>query len=173
MNELLHKIEVWIDRVIPVLLVGLLIMIITEVYFSWVKAKYHYWFDGFDIFVIAVFSLDLFFKYQRVRKIKNFIKEYWADIIAVFPFFLIFRFLEIFRASELLEVPQKVLHESVALERETRAIVREAEEVAKISRTERFLRYFRVFGRFPRFLRALPFFEHPTGKHHKGEKNFK
>lgn len=170
MNELLHKIEVWIDRIIPVLLVGLLIMIITEIYFSWIKEKYHYWFDAFDILIIGVFALDLFFKYQRVKNMKSFVKEYWADIIAIFPFFILFRFLEIFRISELLEAPQKILHESIQLERESQLLVREAEEVAKVSRTERFLRYFRVFGRFPRFLRALPFFEHPTGKHHKGER---
>lgn len=166
MDEKLHKIEVVIDKIIPFLLVALLFVIVIEIWFSWFANRYHYWFDAFDIFVVSVFMLDLFFKYQRVKNIKNFVREYWIDIIAVLPFFLVFRILEIFRASELLEGSQKILHEGVVIERETRVIVREAEEVAKVSRTERFLRYFRVTGRFPRFLRATPFFEHPTGKHY-------
>lgn len=170
MKSWLHTVELFVDAIIPFVLAVLIFVIAIEIYFVQIKNKYSFWFDAFDIFVITIFLLDLFFKYERVRNMKNFIKEYWADIIAVFPFFIIFRFLEIFRLAELIEGPQKVLHESIEIERESQRLVREAEEVAKISRTEKFLRYFRVFGRFPRFLRALPFFEQPTGGHHFWEK---
>ncbi len=169
MLKFLHEIEVLVDRLIPLCLLLLPAVFIIEIYFSWIKNTYHYWFDLFDIVVIAIFLIDLFFKYERVRKMKVFLKEYWLDIIAVLPFFLIFRFLEIFRLSELMKSGEQVLHEAVVLERQSRLIVEEAEEVAKVSRTERFLRYFRVFGRFPRFCEAFSFFEHPTGKHHVGE----
>ena len=169
MYKFLHEIEVSADRSIPLFLAALPAVLIIEIYFSWIKDRYLYWFDLFDILLISVFFLDLFFKYQRVRNMKAFLKEYWLDIIAIIPFFLIFRFLEIFRLSEVIKGSEQVLHEGIALERQSRLLVEEAEGVAKVSRTERFLRYFRVFGRFPRFCEAFPFFEHPTGKHHIGE----
>ena len=170
MHKFLHETEVFIDRSIPFFLAGLPAVLIIEIYFSWIKDKYFVWFDLFDIAMVAVLLIDLFFKYERVKNTKKFIRKYWFDIIAAFPFFIIFRFLEIFRLSEALKSGQQVLHETIQIERTGQRLIEEAEAVGEVSRTERFLRYFKVFGRFPRFCEAFPFFEHPNGKHQHGKK---
>ena len=59
------------------------------------------------------------------------------------------------------------LPEVQKLERETAAIVRDA---GRAGRTARIIRIFRASSRLPRFLKAMPFYEKPTGGHHWHEK---
>lgn len=165
----MHNIEKRVDELIPPLLVLLLLAIIAEFFFAEQTHPYALYFDMLDGIIVLVFLIDLAFKYQRVRYIPKFVRKYWLEILAIFPFFLAFRFVELFRISELLEGSQQVLHEGVVVEKEAAAITREAAKIGKITRTERMLRYVRIFGRTPRFLRAIPFFEKPTGKHHPNE----
>lgn len=197
----LHKVEKLVDRIIPPLLVVLLLIIIADIFFAEEFAPYHLYVDYFDAFLISVFAADLAFKFHRVRKVPKFIRMYWIEIIATIPFFLIFRFMEFFRLDEILEQGQRFAHEAGELEklereggafvkeagrfereggamlkeagkleRETSAIVKEA---GRASRTARVLRSFRIFARFPRFLKALPFHEKPTGRHHWYERRRK
>ena len=166
----MHKVEVWVDRSIPYLLVVLGAIILGEIFFHEQVAPYALYSDIADGFVIFVFVLDLIFKWIRIRNFKRFLKESWLDIIAVFPFFLFFRLFEGFAAlivsPEGLVQGQKILHESLEVEKEVSRVVREAEKVGSISRSERFVRFLRPITRLPRFLKATPFFERPTGDHH-------
>jgi hypothetical protein len=162
----LHKLEVFIDKVIPPLLVLLLFLILGELFFHERLMPILAYTDYFDGLIVSVFAIDLAFKFHRVRKVPKFVRKYWLEIIATIPFFLIFRITEFFGLQEIVERSQIIAHEAPEisrLERETSAIVKEA---GKIGRTARFLRTMRIVARFPRFLQAVPFFEKPTGRHH-------
>ena len=173
MHIALHKIEVVVDKLIPAVLAALLIVIVGELFFSHQFEWYKHYADFFDGFVVLVFAVDLSFKYSRIRKLPTFAKRYWLEIIATIPFFLIFRLLEFFKLSDILETGQAFAHEGVVaekIEREAALIAKEAARAGEVSRTARMLNTFRAIGRFPRFINALHFWEKPTGKHHWHEK---
>ena len=49
---------------------------------------------------------------------------------------------------------------------ESSRIIQEAEKAGKVSRVKNIMRFFKPIQRTPRLIKALPFFEQPTGKHH-------
>lgn len=172
MHIWLHKIEVLVDRLIPPLLAALLIVIVGELFFSHQFEWYRHYADWFDGLVIAVFAIDLGFKYSRVRKMPTFLKKYWLEILATIPFFLAFRFMELLKATEFIEKGQSIAHEGLAaakIEKEAVVVVREAARAGEVTRTARMISMVRTL-RFSRLLKAIPFFEKPTGKHHWHEK---
>lgn len=176
MHPALKKIEHLTDRVIPYLLVLLGVILTLEFGFKAKAEEYYTYIVVADIIIISFFSIDLIFKYNRVREFKPFIKKYWIDIIAVFPFFLLFRVVEevllFFRISEEVSAGQKFLHLGVeaekiveeekalselsALQKESR-IFKEIEAGTQLSRTRMFARFFRL----PRFIKVFPFYEKP------------
>lgn len=174
MKRWLHKIEVIVDRIIPYLLVLLLFLIIGELFFYNYFSNYGLWVQIADGFIVGVFVLDLVFKYIRVKNIPRFFKKYWLDIIAVFPFFLLFRVLEevniFFRFGESVSDVQPFVHESLEIERETSKLIEESEKLGKLSRTRMVTRLIRPLERTPRLLKAFPYYERPTGRHHIHEK---
>lgn len=156
MKKKLEGLELFVDKAIPYMLVLLTVIIILE--FTRYAEPLHTPIIIADYIIITFFVVDLVFKWRHTRKVVPFIKLYWLDIIAVFPFYLVFRaFLvarEIVAAGE---TAQKALHE-VALLREARLlreaeflrefrVLREAEAGAKYAREVRLLRG------VPRFLR--------------------
>lgn len=177
MKKWVHKIELFVDKIIPYLLIILLFIIAGELFFYETLKHYHFWVEAADWFIIFMFIVDLGFKYNRVRNVPSFLRRYWLDVIAVFPFFLLFRLVDeamlaigrIFGLSG--ETWQRFLHigvETGKLTEEARLlsdIEREEKLVAEIgkgaSRGERFARILRPVARMPRFLRAFDFFEHP------------
>jgi len=188
MKKFWHKIEVAIDWVIPWCILLLLIIIILEIFFHDLAETYHLYIQIGDYFIVSVFIIDLVFKYMRIRNIKNFIKECWLDILAVFPFFIFFRMFE--RIIILAELSggftqfQLLFHEGLEIEKsgskilkEGGKIIQEAEKVGKVSRVKQIVRFFKPIQRAPRLIKALPFYEKPTGKHHlheaPGEKEYK
>ncbi|MBU0461570.1 MAG: hypothetical protein KJ574_03205 [Nanoarchaeota archaeon] len=91
MKRWMHRIEVWVDKLIPYMLIVLLIIIVLEIFFKEIAEHYHIYIAIADGAVITVFVLDLIFKYIRIRNIPKFLKTCWLDILAVFPFFIFFR----------------------------------------------------------------------------------
>ncbi|MBN2111949.1 ion transporter [Candidatus Woesearchaeota archaeon] len=174
MKEWMHKVELVVDKLIPPMLVALLFLIIIEIFFEEFAHTYEFWIVLADYIVISVFVLDVLFKYIRIKPFKKFLKESWLDIIAIFPFALLFRFVEgffeIFALSEIVKESQSVLHEATHLEKEAGKIVKEVERAGKVARTTRFARFIRPVARAPRFVKAFAFYEKPTGKHHPHEK---
>ena len=141
MKKWLHKIEVFVDKIIPLLLLLLLIIIILELGFHDFVVEHHleHPIEILDYFIILTFVVDLAFKYNRVRHVPRFIRMYWLDLLAVFPFFLIFRAFEgvlgIFGRTlgEWGSQAQAVLHEGLHAEKEGVKVVELAEkEGAKI-----------------------------------------
>jgi len=168
MHPIIKKIEHFTDRVIPYVLVLLTIILVIEFFFKHIAEIYHTQIIIADYVVIFFFTLDLIFKYTRVRKLKLFLKKYWLDILAVFPFFLIFRVFEevliFFRLPELTET-QKFLHiglETEKLAKEERALreLAELQKETELTRTRLFSRFFRL----PRLVKVFPFYEKPIKK---------
>ena len=174
-------IEIFIDRAVPFAVVGLLIIIVLEFFFAETAETYNTIISIADYTIVGIFLLDLLFKYLRIRKFKNFLKECWLDIIAVFPFFLIFRVFEsILIFAELpkeLRQAQLLLHEGLALSEGSSKLIQEAEEAGKISRVKTIIRMFRGIEDSPKIVKAISFYEQPVGEHHlhevKGKKEFK
>ena len=173
--------EIATDRIVPFAVIALLIVIILEFFFAEIAEAYHTAISIADYSIVGIFILDLIFKYLRIKKFKNFLKECWLDIIAVFPFFLIFRVFESFLI--LAELPkelrqaQLLLHEGLVVSEESSKIIKEAEQAGKISRVKTIIRMFRAVEDSPKLVKALAFYEQPVGEHHlhevKGKKEFK
>lgn len=152
-----------VDKSIPYLLIVLMVVIIVEIFFHHTAEVYHTPILIADNVVIWTFILDLLFKYNRVRKFPKFIRRYWLDILAVFPFYLLFRLFGSIVipiiGTERFVTGQQILHEGLELEKEGAKIVREVEAAGKTSRTRVFFRFLRPLQRLPRFLKIIPFFE--------------
>jgi hypothetical protein len=177
MKRWLHRVEKIIDKIIPYTLVVLLVIIILEIFYHDVAVRYHTIIEVLDFFIIFIFATDLIFKYNKVRNVKKFLKRYWLDIIAIFPFFLVFRVFEevalIFEGvRELISPTQKVLHEGLeiekigarvgealskermilqGIEKESAKLIKEAESIGKVARTEKLSKFFRPVARSLRF----------------------
>ena len=87
-----------------------------------------------DFIVIAVFVVDLIFLGIKAKSTKFFFKHYWLDLIAVFPFSIMFKAIEgiaqIVTAAERITVGQALFHESLEV---SKAAAR-AERFAKAGR---------------------------------------
>ena len=177
MKKWLHKIELAVDWLIPWLVLVLLGIIVIELFFHDFAEHHHTVIMILDYFVLVIFVFDLVFKYFRIRNVKKFFKTCWLDILAVFPFFILFRFIErfiiIIDLSKDLTEFQKFFHEGLELEKssvkiieEGSKIIQEAEKAGKVSRVQKIVQFSKPVQKSPRILKALPFFEEPTGKHH-------
>lgn len=174
MKPWLHKVEFITDKSIPYLVLVLLILIILDIFYHEKTLPYKNQILMLDYFIVLVFIIDLSFKYYRVKNYRLFLKKYWLDIIAVFPFFLVFRLVEeillLTRIGESLSEGQKFLHTSVEIGRiskeasEEARILREIQEASKLERTSMIGRIIRPVERVPRIWRMLHFYEKPYTK---------
>jgi len=167
MKPWMEKIEDLTDKLIPWMLLLLIVILTLELGFKEFVHKHHLesWLLWGDYLVIFVFCIDVIFKYIRIKPFKRFLIKSWLDILAVFPFVLFFRVIELFigalAASEILKTVQSVLHTVVEVERETVEVAKEIEKLTKLQRFQRFLRgtrfvrFVRVFARGPRFAKAF------------------
>ena len=169
-NSIYSWAEIIIDRLVPVAVIILIPVIIIEFFFLVIADQYHTLLLIADYSIISIFGLDLIFKYRRIRNFKNFIRTCWLDILAIFPFFLIFRVLEpILIYAELpkeVKSFQLIFHEGLEFSKEATKLTKEVEAAGKTSRIKSILRIFNNIERIPRIAKALPFYEQPVGKHH-------
>ncbi len=170
------KLEVVIDKLVPYSLAFIIIHFIATLFYN--KELYYYedLIIFFEFFLITfVLGFDLIFKYRRATDKKAYFKSYWLEILAIFPFMLIFRLFEeaylitkVLPAEESIKVTQTAAHELKGVTAGARLIVQEAE---LSGRSSRILAIYNNITRFPRILRAAIFFEHPltkkNKKHHK------
>ena len=177
MKPWLHKVEFITDKIIPYLVFILLILIIGEfTHYSLIQEN-EKTVVIIDYFIVSIFIIDLSFKYYRIRNAKTFFKKYWLDLIAVFPFFLVFRVVEelviLFRISAELGESQKILHiltEAGRISRELteeERVLREIQEATRLERTGLIARIIRPIERIPRIWRMLHFYEKPYRKVNK------
>ncbi|MBI2041164.1 MAG: hypothetical protein HYT16_03600 [DPANN group archaeon] len=120
--------EKLVDVLITPAVIALAILIIGELFFGF--EKYEPWVTIADAAIVFIFVFDLILKYKRVHDVKKFVKLYWLEILAVFPFYLIFRAFALFRDfGQGSEILQKTLHESV--------ILKEGKELEVLAKEER------------------------------------
>lgn len=160
-NLVYKKIEHLIDKLIPLCLVMIILLLIAEFGFHEKITPYYFYIEIIDYLVIGVFVADLYFKFHRLKDIKKFVKNHWLEIIAVFPFMILFRTIEnILRievAARELKEAQMVLHETVEVSKVAKG--------AEATRTARVLKILRPLLRTPRLLKAVTFFEKPQHKY--------
>lgn len=172
MKPWLHKIEVIVDESIPYLIVLLIFIIGGEFFFPEELKPYGAAVSVIDGFIVFVFILDLYFKYIRLNDAKIFFRKYWLEIISLLPVFLVFRLFErLIPLANAGERVQSSIHNALEMEREGKLIVREVERAGQISRVRVLTRLVRPLARIPRLIRALSFYEKPTGKHYHHEKS--
>src|SRR3989344_404218 len=115
-------------------------------------------FDWIDGFVIGVFGLDLFFKYKGLQQKKFFLKKYWLDTLAIFPFYLFFRLFaeaaSLLTFSERLAESQRMFHEGVVIQEEGVRVVQEAEKLAKAGKELEIVKATKL-EEVPKILRAF------------------
>ncbi len=167
-----HKIEVWVDRLVPLSLFVLLVLIGIEFYYQETAEKYHALISTLDNFIIALFILDLVFKYIRVHSIPTFLKKYWLEIIAVLPISLIIRAFEYAIPLQRIELASDSAHGLLETGAKWGIVVKEVEAGGQVSRFVLSARYLRLFARMPRLVQAMVFYERPTGRHHPHDWNF-
>ena len=164
MKKWIHFVEVFVDKIIPLLLLVLLGILVIEIFFHELAVKYHFYIEIADYFIILGFILDLIFKYLRIKNIPKFLKSSWLEIIAIFPFFLVFRLFEsaalfFSGAGETASSAQKAVHIGIGVEKEVVEVIREGskitEEVSKVSRAERFTKFLRPIARSIRLLKFV------------------
>lgn len=156
MKRWLHTIELFVDETIPFLLVALLFVTMIETVFNeshFVRLSA----DVYDGIVVLFFISDLAFKYHRTRNLPNFLKKYWIEIIASFPLFLVVRFLEFTGLAQRAAEGQQ--------------IARTIRQLRTTARSSRLLRFLTSVQDFKFYKRVRKFWEKPTGKHYRQEKN--
>src|SRR3989338_10021612 len=92
----LHKVEHWVDKLIPFSLIVLFFLVVGEFFFYEELLPYHLLIDIIDLSIILLFILDLLFKYIRIRNVPLFLRTCWLEIIALLPVFFVVRIFEIF-----------------------------------------------------------------------------
>ena len=153
----LRWLEKFVDRVVPILLIILAVVVVLENPF-WTIADLHPYRDQlftFDTLLVIFLAADLIFKWYHIRNLKTFVRLYWLELIAVFPFYLVFRLyvlsVEFARAGE---QAQRAIHQAI-LTREA-GLLKEAEffqSAEKILREEGFTsRLFRSIVRLYRII---------------------
>ena len=170
MKSWAKKLEIFVDAIIPFSLIVLAGIIIIELFYEDIAHHYELILSILDNIIVLLFIIDLVFKYIRIKPFKRFLRKSWLDILAVFPFMLIFRVVELFSDmllfSATLKEGQSILHQSLEMEKEAAHIIKSAEHAKKLSRTSKFFRFLRPLARLPRFVKAVAYFEKPI-KHHK------
>ena len=152
-------VEHFVNVSMPYLVIILGIMIILEILNA--LQGYDAYVSIIDGAIVSFFIVDLIFKWIHVPHLTAFVKLYWLDILAVFPFYLVFRAsAQIFQISGLTESTnaiQQYSHEAVLL-RETR-LIREAELLQQEERLGVIIRESTIAERavkaIARFIRAL------------------
>lgn len=159
MHRYLEKVERAADALVVPALFAVLIIIVLELFFTETAHHYHEWINFADTLVILVFVVDLSFKLHRASTWEGFLKGHWLEVIAIMPFFLVFRLVEgLFIAVDVVDLGQHTAHlaEGARSSRFTQFF-----RTSELGRSTRFGGFLRAFSRTPRFAKAAEFFKHP------------
>lgn len=154
----LGKLERFVDRSIPFWMIILTVLIVLEnPLWVFIHLSDYPFIGILESLMVLFFFIDLVFKWFTVRHWSKFVRLYWLDIIAIFPFYLVARvwisITALARLGEELGEGQKFLHEFL-LFRETE-LIREARLVKEsgiLREIRPFIRMLRTLQRFLRFL---------------------
>jgi hypothetical protein len=145
------------DMLIGPALVIILIVILLEIFMPDLAHDYHTAILVADYSAIAVFVVDLSFKFKRASEWENFLRDYWLEIIAIMPGFIVFRVLDTFFViTRSAELSQDAIH--LATRSERLAALAGGGELSRVARLERVSL---GLTRTPRLARAVDFFKPP------------
>ena len=132
------KLDRLIQILIPPSLVLLLVVTIIELFYGVGKGMMIF-IDIFDVYVIIIFAIDLYYRWFETPHFIPYVKKHFLDIIATIPFNLIFLGIE-----------------GLALIRAFRGvrIIARVARMARFARYGRLLRLLRFGARAPRFMRT-------------------
>lgn len=88
MKFLNSKLDDIIQNIIPVLLVLFLFFNILDLFYNILYLSFFV--DVFDLILVCIFAVDLYFRWQESINFGMFIKKHYLDIIATIPFSIIF-----------------------------------------------------------------------------------
>lgn len=163
MSKFWEKVEHFNARLIAPALVVLLGIIIYELFLHTENHTIELIVKIADALVIAVFVIDLIFLARKAKSMKFFFKNYWLDILAVFPFVLFFNLLEsvykIVLATERLTLGQAVLHETVEASKSSKLFAKSGRFIRIGARILRIVSKSRLFTKV----------HHGRKKKHKGK----
>ena len=144
MNPFLENIERIVNKIIPYAVILLLLVIVYELFFHVENENIQLAVHIVDGIVIGIFVVDLIFLWMRSRTARFFFKNYWLDIIAIFPFGLMFdavtKAYRAFFAVEQLGVGQAILHESLEARKGAKLLARSGQAAKYIRIGARVLR---------------------------------
>ena len=150
-EKIIEKTEHIISRLIPYALIVLTIIIILELGFHIENHTVHTILVTLDYIVIGIFVIDLIFIARKCNTAMYFFKNYWLDILAVFPFVLAFNlvneFYRIFALTKQFKLGQSIIHESLEVRK----------GVAVAARTGKIARYIRIGARTLRIITKSKF----------------
>lgn len=153
-----EKIHNWTDRLVGPALLVILVVVLLEVFMPDLAHRYHTAILVADYAAITVFLVDLSFKFKRASTWKGFLKQYWLEIIAVMPGFILFRILDtLFVITRSAELGQDAIH--LATRSERLAALFSGGELSRAARLERLTR---GLSRTPRFAKAAKFYDEPS-----------
>ena len=149
-------VERLVSRLIPFALILLLLIIIGEFFFTELIEPYMREVEILDAAILVVFAADLYFKYMHLHNFKKFVRANWLEIIAIFPFYYVFRSAQetLLFVTGLREM-QGIMHETLGIGAYVGRLLTELEKFARLGRSETFLRLLRPAARAPRFAKAV------------------
>jgi hypothetical protein len=156
MNRFLEGVERWSDRLVGPALVVIVAVVVLELFFPDFAHHYHKYILVADYAAILVFVFDLSFKFRRATTWEGFLKDYWLEIIAIFPVFMVVRVFEFLAFLRTGELGQEVLH---LFTRSERLVALSGG--TELSRSARITSLTRGMARTPRLAKAAEFFKHP------------
>ncbi len=156
MRRFWARLEWFFDKMIVPALLVLLVIVIADIFFTGFKYEYERYFLYADLVVLSIFVGDLSFKFRRAASWGGFLRREWLEIIAVMPFFWIFRLLE--GAIRIGELAQEILHLIARGGRFARLF---AAFSVVVPRHERFAKFLSKVTRTERFEEAVKFYRHP------------
>lgn len=163
MHRFWEKVEHYNAMLIPYALIILFGIIIFELFLHIEDENILFFVHVLDGIVITIFVIDLIFLRRKAKTTKEFMKHYWLDIIAVFPFVFLFnQFGRIYRAivvNEQFAVGQAILHEGLEAEKGIKIAAR-GEKALKFTRVARIIRIVARALRFVTKTRLLSRFSH-------------
>ena len=149
MHPFWEKIEHYNAKLITPALIVLLGIIVYELFFPVEDHTMETAVKIADALIIAVFIIDLIFLASRARSAKFFFKNYWLDLLAVFPFVIFFNVLEsvyrIVLATERLTLGQAILHETVEASKSAKVLAKSGKMVRIGARLLRVVTKSRLF----------------------------
>lgn len=160
MRPVLEKIELWTDRLIVPALLAVLFIVVAELFFPDFAHDVHSEIVLLDNIVIGIFVIDVLFKLHRASTWRGFLRNHWLEVIAIMPFFLVFRLVEgIFIATDIVDLGQHTAH---LAEGARSGRLAELFRSPELTRSSRFAGVMRAIARTPRFAKAAEFFESPV-----------